>query len=142
MEKNKMYYLSDGIRRVRLQHERIIKRWYEYHSTFFLLNDYSINLYSYYAQGHLDSILELQNWHLECIGKDKNYIRKLNLCQEDIQLATARQFGYTDWHHIIMDDTDIDPILEKVIDIMMEGQFEEYYKQCPPLSCRNSKRFA
>jgi hypothetical protein len=79
MENNKMYYLSDAVRRIKLLHERIIFGSYEYLSIFTLLNEYSINLYRYYAQGHPDSHIELQNWHPECISKNKNYIRDLDL---------------------------------------------------------------
>lgn len=121
MKNNDSYYICDAVHRVRLLHQPIIDQWYNYESTFTLLNEYAINLYRFYAMGYPHSVIELQNWQPECIGKSKDEIFNLALSQDDIQEAIARQFGYRDWNEIIYQDQSISESFERAIDLILNG---------------------
>lgn len=125
MKNNDSYYICDAVHRVRLLHQSIINRWYHYESTFTLLNEYAINLYRFYAMGYPYSVIELQNWQLECIGKSKDEIFNLALSQDDIQEAVALQFGYKDWNEVIYQDQSLSLSFERAIDMILNGNIED-----------------
>ena len=141
MPNNTTYFISDEVFRIRSLHERVLSEWYDYFSTFQIINNYSISLYRQYAIGYPPAAIELQNWHPECIGQTKDVVFGLGLSQDDIQLAMARMFGYTDWEQVIERDSLIDRGFEMAVDLMLSGdivQLEMRLLQAPQLVNANS----
>ena len=63
MKSDKMFYMCDDVKKVRLLYDDIITKFEKYDSTFELINALSISHYRQYAIGHPTSIIELKNWH-------------------------------------------------------------------------------
>jgi len=97
MNNAKNIYMCDEVSKVRELYKNIISWPYEYDSTFAIINAMAISHYRQYALGYPPSITELKSWHPECISKDYKHIMGLELSQDDIQYAQARQYGFKDW---------------------------------------------
>ena len=116
------YYMCEDVAQVREMHHLVLANLRGYNSTFEIINALAISQYRQYAIGYPPSIIELKNWHPECINKDYKYIMSLELTQSDIQLCQACQFGYRNWHEVIMKDRPINHVFEQAIDYMIEGK--------------------
>jgi len=128
MNNAKNIYVCDEVSKVRELYDDIISWPYEYDSTFAFINAIAISHYRQYALGYPPSITELKSWHPECIAKDYKHIMSLELSQEDIQYAQARQFGFKDWEDLILKDNHIDHNFERAVDAIIEGNESLLYK--------------
>ena len=114
-------YICDEVSKLQELYHDIISWPYAYTSTFALINALAISHYRQYALGYPPSITELKSWHPDCIGKTYAHIIGLELSQEDIQYAQARQFGYKDWQDLILKDSPINLNFERAVDAIIEG---------------------
>ena len=141
MNNAKNIYVCDEVSKVRELYDDIISWPYEYDSTFAFINAMAISHYRQYAQGYPASITELRSWHPECISKDYRHIMSLELSQEDIQYAQARQYGYKDWEDLIINDRPIDLNFERAVDALIEGNeslLRQLLSEHPDLSQQSS----
>jgi hypothetical protein len=114
-------YVCDEVRKIRELYDDIISWPYEYGSTFALINALATSHYRQYALGHPMSMIELKSWHPDCISQSYEHIISLELSQEDVQLAQARQFGYKDWQDLILKDSPLDLNFERAVDAIISG---------------------
>lgn len=141
MNNGKKIYVCDEVSILRELYDDIISWPYEYDSTFALINAMAISHYRQYAQGYPASITELRSWHPESISKDYKYIMSLELSQEDIQYAQARQYGYKDWEDLIIKDSPINLNFERAVDAIVEGNeslLRQLLSEHPNLSQQSS----
>lgn len=121
MNNAKKIFICDEVSKVRELYHDIISWPYQHTSTFAFINAVAISHYRQYAVGYPPSITELKSWHPDCIGKPYSHIMGLELSQEDIQYAQARQFGYKDWEDLILKDSPINFDFERAVDAIIEG---------------------
>jgi len=141
MNNAKNIYMCDEVSKVRELYKNIISWPYEYDSTFAFINAMAISHYRQYALGYPPSITELKSWHPECISKDYKHIMGLELSQDDIQYAQARQYGFKDWEDLIIKDSPIDLAFERAVDAIIEGNeslLRQLLSEHPDLSQRSS----
>ncbi len=125
MKSNTKVYICSDVLKIREIHSDTISDLAQFAETFEIINAMSIDLYRQYAQGYPPSIIELKNWHPDCIGKDYQHIMDLELSQEDIQYAQARQFGYKSWQEVIEKSTSINYNFEKAVDHLIMGELKQ-----------------
>ena len=93
------------------------------------LHQFSKRLFQAYHQGKEVALLEISNWHPDCIGCHTYDTLPRTLDETDIRITISRAYHYATWEEVLKSEDRFDWIFEEAIDFLVGGDFESL-EQC------------